>query len=661
MRQLLAAICLTMILACSVGAQRYDKFTPAALKALGSDEYATIFWVFLDSTAWSDQPMTLTPKASERRAKADPTELLVDSLDYPIKTSVVDSLTNLGMTVRRTSRWLKAVTVELDSAGMGVIEQLDFIDSVDVVRTLYRETPDVDAKLDRSVPDQGQSAEDYGESFFQNQFVDAVRVHDLGYSGDGVMLALFDTGFDTAHPGFENLRVTATYDFINESPDVTTLDCPEEFETRQQGSHGTSVLGVIAGEIVDTLLGLAPNADFLLAKTEISCFGTEIRLEEDNFIAALEWADSIGADIVSASLGYYFWQDDTNYLQSQLDGNTAKITIAADIAASRNILVVTSAGNDRRNGWGTIAFPADGDSVLAVGATNFDSTVASFSSDGPTADGRIKPDVAAFGVGLITLRNQPFRGVRRGVNGTSFSAPIVAGVAALAMERLDDLTADQVFHLLRETASQPSTPDNDLGYGIVNAYGAAGLIELLAVEPIIVAVGQNESRTVSVRGMSSGPIVLRAENLPLGVQFLDNLDGTGEIAATGSVGNPIESYFSIIASDDEVTDTLQVLLQTVGESDEPIYLGPNPFSDQLDIFTDSTAGQILGVSIYNVAGEKIWENINHSSVSADAISRWDRVRWDGRNQSGASVAAGVYLIHVEAENRSALLKVLKSN
>jgi len=246
--------------------------------------------------------------------------------------------------------------------------------------------------------------------------------------------------------------VEAQYDFINND----SVTSNESGDPISQDAHGTQVLGVIAGHAEGELIGPAWGARYLLAKTEI--VDSETPIEEDHWVAGIEWADSAGADIVTSSLGYY-WPDS----MIQLDGNSYLCTRAADIAVSHGITVVNSVGNF---GSSSLVAPADGDSVLAIGAVDRNGAIASFSSRGPTADGRIKPDFTAMGVGVRSVSVSTGYG---SYNGTSFAAPIVAGVCALLLELRPEWSPMEMRDTLRATSSRSSAPDNEYGWGIPNA------------------------------------------------------------------------------------------------------------------------------------------------------------------------------------------------
>jgi serine protease AprX len=278
---------------------------------------------------------------------------------------------------------------------------------------------------------------------------------------------MMDAGFDkwTTHQVFDSLHVIATWDFVNGDPGV------ENGSDMGNGAHGTNTLSLIGGFYPGQLIGPAYGADFILTKTENT--ESETPIEEDNWIAALEWADSIGVDLTSTSLGYltfdppypsYTWQD--------MDGNTAVITNGADYAVSIGIFVANSAGNEGYDpNHNTLNAPADGDSVIAVGSVTSSGSRSSFSSVGPTVDGRIKPDLMAMGSNDYVACHSNNSCYTHG-DGTSYSCPLLAGAAALLLEADPNLTPIQLSAVLKNTASQSGNPDNLYGWGIIDTYAA---------------------------------------------------------------------------------------------------------------------------------------------------------------------------------------------
>jgi subtilisin family serine protease len=360
------------------------------------------------------------------------------------------------------------MSVEATASQVAALEALPFVARVELVRRFRQEREEMSlraAATDAEEPLRKASSLDYGTSFGQVNQIKVPFLHDVGLDGTGVVIAVLDAGFDNLpHPAFASTRIVATRDFVNGDDNVADGGIGE-------GSHGTATLSVIGGFQPGEIIGPAFAASYILAKTENT--ESETPVEEDNWAAAVEWAEAMGADVVSSSLGYLSYDPPfPSYRPSDLDGDTAISTRAADLAGERGVMIVNSAGNQgfdpRAN---TLGAPADGHLVLAVGAVASTGTRASFSSVGPTADGRIKPDVAAQGVSVKVARPDGNPGYAT-ANGTSFSCPLTAGVVALLVQANPSATPSQVFDALRSTASQAGQPDNLLGYGIVNALAA---------------------------------------------------------------------------------------------------------------------------------------------------------------------------------------------
>jgi len=282
-------------------------------------------------------------------------------------------------------------------------------------------------------------------------------LHNSGFDGKGILIAVLDGGFSNAGyiSSLNSLHlrkgIKKTFDFVADT------DYVYDYHT-----HGTAVLSILAGWIDGIIKGTAPGADFLLLRTEDT--ESEFPVEEDFWIAAAEFADSAGADIISSSLGYTTFDDSLlDYKFTDLDGNTTFITRAADVAASKGILVFNSAGNERNKDWIRIMAPSDGDSVIAVGAVDGNGTIAAFSSAGPSFDGRIKPDNTTMGVS-VTIQTS-LTSVTRS-NGTSFSCPILSGMTACLMQAVPDATISEIIDALHFSSDRFNRPDSLYGYGI---------------------------------------------------------------------------------------------------------------------------------------------------------------------------------------------------
>ena len=437
-------------------------------------------WVFLadKSDAASnlrEAERRLTPHARARRARNRGPNHLVDAYDIPVDTRYVAALRAHGGHVRQVSRWLNAISVDVDAAAAGRIAALPFVRGMDVVRAGHAPlpVPVVQTAPEAPLSERSTFSLNYGPSFNQNNLIDVPPLHDQGYTGSGVWICMLDAGFNNpGHVAFQNLDVLVTRDFVN--GDSIVVD-----QTGQAGSgnHGTETLSTIGGYAPGNLIGPAFGATYILAKTENTDW--ERHVEEDAWVAGAEWADSIGADIISSSLGYStgFTNGEPSYSWMDLDGNTTIVTVGADIAASRGILVVNSAGNDGSVALpaNTLIGPADGDSVLAVGAVDSGGARASFSSVGPTADGRIKPDVMAMGVAVhVASPSNPNNFLDS--SGTSFSCPLVAGASALLLQARPNATNQQIMDALRATATQSNSPDRLNGWGIIDAAAALNMI-----------------------------------------------------------------------------------------------------------------------------------------------------------------------------------------
>lgn len=390
---------------------------------------------------------------------------LHDSRDLPVHQGYLDDLRPRCLRLRHASRYFNAVSADIEAREASVIGALDFVRFLDPVASSRRPgEPGAGAARTPARP-VGELAESYGGSFSQVNQLGIVDLHEKGYNGSGelsgagpILIGVLDTGFDLGHVALRDVQVEAQRDFIQ--GDSITSD--ETGDPPGQAGHGTEVLGVIGGRAPGELIGPAWGARYLLAKTEI--FNQEIPIEEDHWVAGMEWADSAGADVVTSSLGYIDW-----YTPDSLDGNTALCTRAADIAASHGIVVVNSAGN--RGGAGLVA-PADGDSVLAIGAVDRYGETVYFSSRGPTADGRIKPDFVAMGLAVRSVSYYDTLAYAS-YNGTSFAAPLVAGLCALLLETHPAWSPMEVRDALRSTSSRSGFPDNTYGYGIPNGALAA--------------------------------------------------------------------------------------------------------------------------------------------------------------------------------------------
>lgn len=407
---------------------------------------------------------TRTRGRMTRGTKSRGTGLTRRDLDVPVSIVYLDQLSRLGIEPLVTSRWLNATSAVLDPEQLAAVKNLGFVkDTRPVGVAVEAVGPAIPMVSPIHVaPLYRRYRIDYGESLEQLALVNAIGPIEDGITGVGVIVGFLDSTFgDFAHPVFAHLQSTSRilgYQDFSQGP--------------QSSQHGLSVASIAVGFAEGELVGPAHGASVLAATTEYA--PTETNQEEDNYVAGLEWMESQGVDVVNTSLGYSsFDAGQHSYTVADMDGDTGITTIAADIAASLGVVMVNSAGNESCSSptlcWYYITTPADGDSVIAVGAADASGNVVSFSGRGPTADQRIKPDVAAMGTGVYVATGTETYGFG---GGTSYSSPMVAGVVAQLLQANPALAPMEVLEVLRTTASQANEPDNDLGWGIIDA-GAA--------------------------------------------------------------------------------------------------------------------------------------------------------------------------------------------
>jgi hypothetical protein len=405
----------------------------------------------------------LSARALQRRERE---QIPVTYEDLPVSQVYLDSLQSLGMEIYCRSRWFNTVTVHTtDTLLIDTLPQLGFIDRIRLVK------PDKTLKsLGNKWQNNFSAGEDQGY-LKQLSMLHAPAVHDKGYRGAGVVIAVLDAGFYHVNflPAFDSLRtagrILGTRDMVARNENVW-----------DDHTHGMNVLSILAGIIPDELMGIAPDASYWLIRTEDVY--SEYPVEEEYWLAGAELADSVGADIISSSLGYYTFDDPRfDYTYADMDGRTTIAARAAVMAARRGIIVVASAGNERNKTWFYIITPADADSILAAGAVDTLLQPTSFTSSGPAADGRVKPDVSALGRNVYV--QLPDSTVGQG-SGTSFSAPLISGMTACLRQAFPDLPSQQLIRTIRECSSHFNNPDTLTGYGIpdmLKIFGVLGITE----------------------------------------------------------------------------------------------------------------------------------------------------------------------------------------
>ncbi len=402
----------------------------------------------------------LSPRAIQRRRKYD---IRIDSTDLPVNPEFLSALKAKGFRFHMISKWLNGVAVVGDLKAAQKLEALEYVSRVEPIGFERKGGPGTDLIGRREYTSNYEKHTDfYGDSRNQIKMLNGHFLHRMGLRGEGMHVAVFDGGFT-------NLRETPAFDSIlHKNQIVYTRDYVQNDDFVYEGSdHGRDVLSCMAANLPYLQVGTAPDAYYYLCKTEDD--GGEYRIEEYNWLAAIEFADSAGVDLMNSSLGYYDFDDDAmDYAYSDLDGNTTVITRAADLAAKKGIMVVTSAGNEGSSKWKHISVPGDADSVLTVGACDRDGFHAKFSSYGFEDHYLIKPNVMARGhmaivasVGRYNTRYQ---------YGTSFSSPIMAGMVAALWQGIPDHSNVELIRALERYGNKADDPGTQLGYGVPDMF-----------------------------------------------------------------------------------------------------------------------------------------------------------------------------------------------
>ncbi|UII25921.1 S8 family peptidase [Fulvivirga maritima] len=427
-------------------------FAIIALSAANAQNRYMVFLSDKDNTPYSinDPAQFLSQKAIDRRSRSG---IEINEKDLPVNPDYVQEIRDLGIDVFYESRWLNGLLIQTESSLLNDITALDFVDSVKLL------APGSKLSGTSRVQNESEAMTENANTDDQLSMMGLNLLHEEGFTGHGMFIAVLDGGFSgiTDIAAFQHLydssRLVYTYDMVS------------NHESIDAGSnHGTRVLSVIAGFIEDSYVGSAYNSDYMLFITEDS--ETEYTIEEYNWLIAAERADSAGVDIISSSLGYFDFDDSSmNYDYDDFDGHTTIVAQAADYATQRGILVVVSSGNEGGSSWNYITSPADAEGVVSVGAVGIDYGVSFFSSGGPTADGRLKPELMALGSGTSIVSES---GSTTSASGTSYSTPLVAGFAACLWQQTPELSAQDIRSLMLQNATRSSNPDNVHGYGVPN-------------------------------------------------------------------------------------------------------------------------------------------------------------------------------------------------
>ena len=400
----------------------------------------------------------LSKRAVERRKKQG---LAIDSTDLPVCSAYIKMLEEQGGRCVHTSKWNNTVIMETSSEAVAeAYRKQPFVESVRKVWIEIKLPVQKKENRKEEVTNRNKKQKDrFGLSKAQIALHRGDSLHQMGYRGRGIHIAVIDAGFYNvdAMNMFKRARILGTHDFVNPQSDIYG-----------EHNHGLKVLSCMAANIPHTLVGTAPEASYWLLRSEDN--DTEQIIEEDNWAAAVEFADSVGVDVINTSLGYYSYDNaDDNYQYRELDGHTSLMSNTASYIAKKGMVLVCSAGNTGLSTWKKITPPADGEDILTVGAIDLDGLNTDFSAIGYTADGRVKPDVMSAGFKVSVAGNN---GGTSYANGTSFSAPILCGLVACLWQACPWMNALDIIDVVRRSGDRYDVPDNIYGYGIADMYKA---------------------------------------------------------------------------------------------------------------------------------------------------------------------------------------------
>ncbi|MBM3236897.1 T9SS type A sorting domain-containing protein [Candidatus Poribacteria bacterium] len=569
------------------------KLHPAFQQMLSADDpnkQVNAWILFTDKgisiTAKKEHETCINARAKRRRQQRAK-DGIIHFTDLSLYQQYIDDTRKIGGKQRCVSRWLNGISIEVSLKELQQLQLLPFVKAIDPV--LERRIAEREEKVSSALI-AFQAPLNPERQMTQLSQIAVDKLHTMGYHGEGILIGLLDTGFDLSHEAIKSTNVVAEWDFINN--DGNTADELGQDDQGQDG-HGSIMLSVISGNSPGRLLGTAYQAGFLLGKTEKNTENGGIfekRIEEDWWIAGLEWMERLGVDVVNSSGGYGDW-----YRFADLDGKTAKMTIAADLAVEKGVVMVIAAGNGGGKPLGDLGLPgrinvpADGFGVLAVGAVDAEGRAASFSAHGPTFDGRIKPEVAAMGVDVTTIKPGTREEFSVQESGTSVSSALVSGAVALLLQAFPQATPDDISYALKATASLAAKPDNTLGWGIINAEAAYDLLLKRF------GAGQITVETCSYTLTSWGTVKQHTDHQNLGQNY------------------------------------------------------PNPFNSETWIPFSLTSPANVTVSIYDLKGKLIKQLQLGWLPAGNYLDSNTAAYWNGLNNNAEPISSGVYFYKIEAE------------
>lgn len=608
----------------------------------------------------------LSQRALQRRARYN---ILIDSLDLPVTPRYIDSIKSAGtVTILNASKWLNQVTIKTtDATALAKINSFPFVlssmpiaarlneQSIPVNKQLEK-TTDVPLQINESIFSSRLLADalDYGASHGQVHLHQGEFLHNHGFKGEGMQLALLDAGFFRYLnlPTFDSIRINNqilnTYDFVGNKTSVN-----------EENSHGMNCLSTIAANLPGIFVGTAPKATFCLYKTEDVT--SETRIEEHNMAAGYERADSIGVDVCSISLGYTtFDYPSQNYTYADMNGNTTMSAIASDIAAKKGMLPVIAAGNEGTSAWHYISTPADADSVMSVGAVDTLGNVGSFSSFGPSSNGRVKPNVAATGVRAVVA--SPSTGQPILSNGTSFAAPNIAGLTTCLWQAFPEYNNIAVLDAMQQSASKFSTPNDRVGYGIPDMKKAFVILLKRSFTKLFSLSGCIATVQLSVKlDNTMNLVVERKQATDVTYSTFKAIAGTGnftnknlsftdDLALTSGGNINYRIRLDIAADTSFYLDSLIVNApQTCTNPTNSLKVNPNPVTDKANIFISRAQATKISITLTNALGQQMF--ITTYQQAAGSMVKTIHMQ---------QMSPGIYFIKVFADDKKLeSFKILK--
>ncbi|MCX7875777.1 MAG: S8 family serine peptidase [Melioribacteraceae bacterium] len=622
-----------------------------------------------NSAVFKNAEKELTAAAIERR-KSVMGENYITFEDLPIREDYLDKITSLGIKIENKLKWFNSVSAYLTDEQIKNVLNLPFIEKIEKVRSFDIPNTKVENEIQKINSVKSFTGLDYGNSFNQNNLSEIPAVHDLGFNGQNVILGILDTGFRWKnHIALKNLKIIAEKDFVQKD-DITEN---QTGDASLQDAHGTAVLSLACGNAPGNLIGPAFGSTIILAKTEN--LSSETRVEEDNYAAALIWMESLGVQITTSSLGYNTFDNPAeNYTFSQMNGNTTIVAKAANLAYQRGISTFTAAGNERGNSWGKIISPADAYEIIAVGAVNSSNQIASFSSPGPTSDGRIKPEIVAMGVSNYHALTGGSFGTG---SGTSYATPIAAGIAALLKSTWPHLTNKQIRNIFLASGDNVSTPNNDRGYGLISAKKAVTFPNLQTINnitrlnklfinsngvvspTIFVKINNNNYQSFAMNSLGSGKYYYDFNSLAANsiIEFYFTYSTTNGV----NLKEPQTGGYRFVSNDLNVLTNLnENLTNEIPLHFELFQNYPNPFNPETNIKysipavnNKSNFEYFVTLKVYDVLGNEIVTLVNENQKPG--IYNY---KFSSEKNNGNKISTGIYFYKLTVGDFSQTKKMI---